>query len=308
MYEVYTARSHTYPTPSQLKIPTAIMSAGTTNPDLELFYRQFRATQLDASPTSRRDNWPAYRSQQSPALAHGYGNTGHAPTSSTAARSADFCKDCNRSFASPGALQMHVASSKFHRNPRQRQSEVVQEVMGSAPNTSLAISRPAATANAASSNALYTGTLLMLAPEGPSVSHDCDVCEREFKNPAALQAHINHSKFHEKLVRQQRPSQPAVASVSQPVPIVDEFASVSVVRGIDSLKHGNNNWTVVPDSQQAEALQALKNHCHSTIDLLKHNYVLKPVTAEDIDDLRKCKNCGGKFQIHRPIIRRTLIF
>ncbi|KAI5849906.1 ribonuclease H-like domain-containing protein [Tricharina praecox] len=134
----------------------------------------------------------------------------------------------------------------------------------------------------------------MLAPEGPSVSHDCDVCEREFKNPAALQAHINHSKFHEKLVRQQRPSQPAVASVSQPVPIVDEFASVSVVRGIDSLKHGNNNWTVVPDSQQAEALQALKNHCHSTIDLLKHNYVLKPVTAEDIDDLRKCKNCGDR--------------
>ncbi|KAF8534977.1 ribonuclease H-like domain-containing protein, partial [Trichophaea hybrida] len=136
--------------------------------------------------------------------------------------------------------------------------------------------------NAAGRQSLIRGTGTDSNPTPPTQSKFCDVCEREFRNEAGLQMHVQNSKVHKKAKRQQlKEANNATLSSS----------SKTVIPS--TITPGYNHWTVVPTSQQLTVFETLIANCHSPDDLLKNQYLLQPYGPEDFEALRKCKNCGG---------------
>jgi hypothetical protein len=81
----------------------------------------------------------------------------------------------------------------------------------------------------------------------------------------------------------------------------DRLTSQQPTNGVRAtIKHGNNFWSQIPDSQYAPTLEGLSRHCHSFDDLRRSNYVLSPYGADFISTRRKCKNCHRKL---RSLIR-----
>ena len=196
---------------------------------------------------------------------------------------------------------MHVANSNIHKLAMQRESAKAKAVMIASPSDiSADIQQPVTTAKITTSSSARHSAVLK--SEGSVATRNCYVCDREFKDPSALQAHLDNSKFHKKLARRQSAQpDPSLSPLLAVVPPPAKVADGSVLRGTDSFKHGNNLWSAVPDSQRAEVLAALEKHCHSLADLLENRYQLNALTSEDISDLRKCKKCGGMFSpIHHP--------
>lgn len=221
---------------------TAKMSTGVIHSTFNLLFRQSGGKQRDVPKEKRRENSPARRSQPSTA------RTSSAATEAERPRYS--CKECNRSYKSSEALQMHVNNAKNHKLPRQIQSAKVKEPVSTTSHSdrSIGIQQPVWTAQL---------TALFSAPLGSVVG-----------------------------------SERAVAS--QPVRSAGGTSSASVLLDSSTVKHGSNNWSVVSDSEQAKALEALRKQCHSSADLLNNQYSLNPLTPKDIAGLRKCKNCGGK--------------
>jgi hypothetical protein len=124
----------------------------------------------------------------------------------------------------------------------------------------------------------------------------CDVCEREFTHEGALQMHISNSKVHKRDKRRLLLSADARETTKTLVPTTDSTGN-GTRNTTESFQHGNNYWSKIPDSQQAVALAALEACLNLTQDLQKHQYLLRPYSAEDIAGLRRCMNCDGTFQL-----------
>lgn len=65
----------------------------------------------------------------------------------------------------------------------------------------------------------------------------------------------------------------------------------------DSFQQGANVWSAVPPNQWQPMVKLLSRSCHSTDDLLKHHYLLRPYNAADIGGLQRCKNCRGRWYL-----------
>ncbi|KAF8252026.1 hypothetical protein K440DRAFT_578380 [Wilcoxina mikolae CBS 423.85] len=147
----------------------------------------------------------------------------------------------------------------------------------------LATRHPSLTAtNAAGRQTFIRGTGADTNATRPDQTKFCDVCEREFKNEAGLQMHVQNSKVHKKAKRQQLKETNNATLPSSSATMIPSTRTP-----------GYNHWTVVPASQQPVVLEALVTKCHSPDDLLKNQYLLQPYGPEDFEALRKCKNCGG---------------
>lgn len=102
----------------------------------------------------------------------------------------------------------------------------------------------------------------------------------------ALEAHLASEK-HKK-----RAEQAKLAVAPQPVKAKPGNTTSSRA----AVRHGNNNWSVIPEPQRAKAFKALQKRCHSIDDLIRYHYRIETPTLVDIKGLRKCKNCGGMSQ------------
>ena len=63
----------------------------------------------------------------------------------------------------------------------------------------------------------------------------------------------------------------------------------------DHSKHSKFVPTVIPFFQHAVELESLSEHCHTSEDLRKHQYLLRQYTDDDIAGLCRCENCGGDY-------------
>ena len=60
-------------------------------------------------------------------------------------------------------------------------------------------------------------------------------------------------------------------------------------------EYQDNLWSVISTSERLDLLESLKDSCHSSYDLQKNQYLLRPYGADDIAGLRKCVNCDSWF-------------
>ena len=204
---------------------------------------------------------------------------------------------------------MHVQNSKIHKKEvkRQRKSKRAREVNNAQlPASSTVISGTSLPRQQASilttfhtptsgilanlmgsggSSIIDTGLMGKSAPHGPGGN----ATSFPMQAPTGLQfpsqngsiSAVNHYKHL------QQPEAHGISSCN---------TSQGTIYGNGcSFKYGNNHWSGIPASEQPTALQALSECCHSPEDLLKSRYVLCQPSADDIADLRRCKNCGSKF-------------
>lgn len=68
--------------------------------------------------------------------------------------------------------------------------------------------------------------------------------------------------------------------------------SIPCSTGWSSFQHGDNYWSVVPLTEQQQALALLEARCHPEEDLVKNQHVVRPYGPEDFAGLRRCKYCG----------------
>jgi hypothetical protein len=179
--------------------------------------------------------------------------------------------------------------------------------------------------HAAAMKAAAAGKSNAAVAEKP-VSIRCDVCERDFSTDTGLQLHVATSKVHKKEFRRQSVSvsvrknvelakalistvpdvNASATSINSKVqgqriePILGENYSLNVPLNSQSSHWGvfqqeSNKWSAVPASEWAVVLKTLASRCHTRDDLLRQNYHLSVPTMEELGDMRKCRNCGGKF-------------
>jgi len=55
----------------------------------------------------------------------------------------------------------------------------------------------------------------------------------------------------------------------------------------------DSRWSKIQASEKKDVLEQLTKHCHSSSDLERNHYRIKPFTEEEIDLRRKCLSCGG---------------
>lgn len=55
-------------------------------------------------------------------------------------------------------------------------------------------------------------------------------------------------------------------------------------------------WSMYDLAQTPSLYRELSRHCHSVKDLSRNKYEVSTYTAEDIEGLKKCKNCGSTSQ------------
>lgn len=138
----------------------------------------------------------------------------------------------------------------------------------------------------------------------------CSPCERSFKDQQALDQHLRDSFTHKKFVTKSAPTQVStipsrrIQHTRRPEPLrqQDEIASsstTSLVTGYSGVRNSSHKkiaWSIIDASEQPAELELLSRHCHPPEDLLKNKYLLHPYTTMDIANLRRCRNCNGKWK------------
>jgi hypothetical protein len=122
----------------------------------------------------------------------------------------------------------------------------------------------------------------------------CGDCRRAFGSQKSLDSHVGSSVHQERVrtksvVSKKGPSSPPV---TQQQPKTVQFASLILGLGsVGSWLEREGRWSIIPNSQQPAALDALAMHCHTPEELLKNRYILDA----NAKGTRKCKTCGGEF-------------
>jgi hypothetical protein len=232
-----------------------------------------------------------------------------------------YCDVCERGFVDQAALRMHVQHSKIHKKEIRVQKsarplETATRLGPSAFNpTHTAQGHRANTRNpfpiptgddfgsasgSKDSGPVETGTFktepfCFTAENSLSVAmHSLTVSQPQFeyyKVPTAY-SHGNESE--------------ARAAAGE---YFGSGASQNITEIIETRFYcGQHGWSLIPASQQRAALQALVKHCHSSADLTRNSYLLRPRNNDELSGYRKCKNCGGElcqiFQVTRANLKQ----
>lgn len=212
------------------------------------------------------------------------------------------CSICNRTFVNGQALAMHVKHSTDH---HKRNTATVKDVANGGEKA------------VACRNGIH-----------PKAAAHCSVCNRDFVNGEALTMHIERSKDHQKKNTTARPSamdgQATAAPRNDVLPrIIIPPPPTSTLRVIEAattgsfqeqpihiLGHSQPNgdfsedgvplqtgspWSKIPQQEWLGTLEALSRKCHSLETLSKNGYRVRECTQAEMDELRKCRNCGGKY-------------
>lgn len=153
----------------------------------------------------------------------------------------------------------------------------------------------------------------------------CSSCDRYFKSPLALKAHLaaspsshpfrcstcakvfgtkealeNHTSSDTHKKPAVRPK-PAVNNNYVKKPVLAQLQATAVQStSVPVANHANAGfpsqtdarWSVIPNFEHAAVLADLSIHCHATEVLKKNKYVVDG----NFKTSRKCKKCGGEFR------------
>jgi len=138
---------------------------------------------------------------------------------------------------------------------------------------------------------------LVLANSSSTETFYCNACDRDFLSNASLQMHLQNSTFHKNDTRQRNSMETKkfVPTLSNEANAMFPVNQITMNRPEASFNYRNNHWTLIPPIQQLPSFEALKMLCHSTEELLKNKYLVKPYGPDEISMLRRCKNCQGEF-------------
>jgi hypothetical protein len=181
-----------------------------------------------------------------------------------------YCNICEREFVHEAALQMHVQKSKVHKKEARR------------------LEKSTAPTEVETTPQLVSNTVL------PSTS----LCGQQppTENTALISSGVQY-----------QPQNGNVAAVYVST-LLQQFqmkatgnSSLSVAQNTSngdwgSFQHGRNQWSLIPIPQQSSVFEALFGHCHSFEDLQRNRYRLRPYNSDDMAGIRRCRNCGSKFQ------------
>ena len=195
----------------------------------------------------------------------------HASGTTSEPKMPSYCDICEREFAHAGALQMHVQNSKIHKKEARKQRISAQE-------------KEVKTTPQPSSDTLISNTGLY--GQLPSIGNTpltLPGLQFQIQNDSIATLYLS--------THLQQPS--AKAS--------EHFGSAAAQDSQGNwgrFQHGHNHWSLIPAFQQLSVFETLFRHCHLPEDLLDNKYRLHMYNSDDIAGLRKCKNCGSKFQTY----------
>lgn len=114
----------------------------------------------------------------------------------------------------------------------------------------------------------------------------CTPCKRSFKHQGALDTHLRDSSKH-KLTTQIPPL--AVASGSSAPQV-----TIPAVQATTQSAKAKSPWSEIPASEHKTVLDELSAHCHSSQELEKFGYIVRPYDPQDYVNVGKCQRCNGK--------------
>lgn len=232
-----------------------------------------------------------------------------------------YCDVCERGFVDQAALRMHVQHSKIHKK------EIRAQKSAQPPETATRL-RPSAFKPMHTPQGHRTNTRNPFPiPTGGDLGsasgfEDSGPVETgTFKTQAFCFAAENSLSvaMHSLTVSQPQseyynvPTAYSHENEGGDRAVADEYfgsgASQNITEIIETRFHcGQHGWSLIPASQQRAALEALLKHCHSSADLTRNSYLLRPRKNDELCGYRKCKNCGGelcqKFQVTRANLKQ----
>lgn len=211
-----------------------------------------------------------------------------------------YCNICEREFVNENEMRMHLETSKDH-----QKLVNMQKVATHAQDLKLAASLTSGT---------FESTILyghLAHPQNPLVTPTYGFTEfggSNLMHPAMMETsslygqagNIITSLSHTSTeLQSQAKKMAAYPQTYNYVPPPDQIppnggnAQAKSTSQKTVLKHKNLVPTVIPSVHQSVELKSLSEHCHTSEDLLKHQYLLCLFTADDIAGLCRCQNCGG---------------
>ncbi|KAL1961726.1 hypothetical protein VTN77DRAFT_1126 [Rasamsonia byssochlamydoides] len=249
----------------------------------------------------------------------------HPPKQQQTAVALFSCDLCRRSFVTEKALDMHRKHAKQHRSPVSKtNSGQDSRRNGNGPDVITS------TVGAASSSNVHvsSGTKQNM-PDTPQQKRLwCSVCSRHFHTETGLQRHVETSIEHKANLGisngrtkqgistatspltsyiQPESSVTKGSSTAEPNQMDDSIYSPSHPKQESSLHspgeaavqdprdtayHSVQKWSEIPGPLQGTVLKALREQCHPPEHLSRNGYHVRPLTPDEIDGYRKCKNCG----------------
>ena len=206
------------------------------------------------------------------------------------------CAVCNRDFPHDEALALHIKHSKKHRNRSKGPSTTT---VTSDPQTSQKLgtackdNRSTKPLSSSQSPILASGGPIELIALGPTEPITAGKYSRSIGGLATSQSTAIASGGSTWVTA----PQPTIQKQSTPVTLraqVNHIADDDTVRF--NVQHDSGSpWSRIPAAERPEALRSLSQQCHSAEQLSKSGYLTREYSQDDIDELRKCRNCGGKY-------------
>ena len=204
-----------------------------------------------------------------------------------------YCNACERDFKLEAGFQEHSESKRHKKEARkQKRPEPVE---------------PVATSTLSTYESMYlhqyeTFPSQVVKPSSSTTAHSTskalDVGAIRAREVASL------STFTElpirNLISAKAPVSPSPHLQQDPNLNTKQPSHPSHIQGNEHIKRaairpGSDFWSKFSSSEHVELCEALSKQCHSSEDLLKNSYLLRPYGPRELSDLCKCKNCGGKY-------------
>ncbi|KAK2765044.1 hypothetical protein FQN54_008743 [Arachnomyces sp. PD_36] len=220
------------------------------------------------------------------------------------------CITCSRDFVCKTALQDHLRTAKAHR----------RNTTNAPPNPDIVLANTSPRRPEVKANPHYG-----LHNRPTSAAH-CSMCNRDFANGPALEMHMKYSKIHRNgnnassktmtktfqptiAHKENIPSRPLISS-----PPTATFGALDIASPLISLSppitaarlsqsngdfdyhtddyDSDGPWSRIPEHKWVEVLSTLSQQCHSVEVLEKNGYRVSEYTQYEMNQWRKCKNCG----------------